>query len=423
MAGTSGNPLISRRLPAPWQGGSQTAGKKAQVAPDTLEVESTIRIRHLLDGIRGAYYANQRVRQGVTLDRVERADMEYASPDSSRKLVVLAKYLFLEIWMLGLEEKLGEAIAGMEGGGHGRLARTLRRDLETMRTIADLRNRYSAHPTFPLKEAIARVEGHGFARFWQCARRLLLLREDAGLVSQKSGPPSLEGPRQAAAGLPYRLPTSMEIEEATRRHEGPLHDISWPRDDSLEIMRDCMVCIRALHEEFRIALSLFGGSPSAANSERLCNTVYSLKYVVLEMDDFIDRYVGLGLPDEPHFLDQGGKSRRSKRYEKYRNKYSAHRDSEKRVVSLLQLLGSPIMPTLVLDMHEALCLSGRLFPDSEPEGRIRLPTRDEIGAMEGEMCAFRQDLHRWLGDRAAGAEHVRECDRFHAHIKGICGLG
>ncbi|RNJ74434.1 MAG: hypothetical protein EB832_00010 [Thaumarchaeota archaeon S14] len=392
-------------------------GRRGGGAPDTLEVENTARIRYLLEAIKGAYYVNLRVRQDVALGQKGRADEPSASPELTLKLVVLAKYLFLEIWMLGMEGTVREAICGMERDGRPGPARALRQDLETMKFINDMRHKFSAHPTFPLCVAIERIEQGGFARFWQCARRLLLLREAVGAAPGKGRPPcrALE-PCRDVAGIPYGLPTREEQEDATNRHESPEHDVKWPEANSRQIMQECAMCIRALLEEFRVSLELHRRIPDTANRERLCRTAYSTKYAVLEMGDFIDRYKDLRLSDMPRFLDQ------EKKYEKYRNQYAAHRDKFGRVVSLLQLLGSPIMPNLILDMHEAICLSRRLFPMPAPAGGLVLPTLDEINQMEAEICAFRQDLHEWAVDGAAGAEHRRECAEFHAHIKRVCGL-
>jgi len=398
--------------------------------PDTLGVENTVRTGYLMERIRGAYYANSRVRQQVVLGEAAREEMPLASPESTLKIVVAAKYLFLEICVLEIQGeevwrlteaergRYDEIICEVEAAGCGDLAGAFRQDLETVRLIVDLRDKYSSHPTFPLREAIARIDGEGFERFWQCARRLLLLKRAAETASGWDNPPAHPPDSgQEISGLPHRFPTEAELEEVKRAHEGPMLKARWPKCWSRQVMRECAACIRILLDEFCIARSLHQTSQSAENKARLCNTVYSLKYAVLEMHNFIESYAKLNLSGNPGFM------KRKKWYKRFKNQYGAHTDEDRRVVSLTQLLGkAALMQMLVLDMHEALCLSRRLFEDFEPQDRIRLPTRAEIASMDADIEGAHQTLHRRLGGRFASGEHEKRCAEFRARIQKMCGL-
>lgn len=403
---------------------------KGRSLPDTLGVENTIRTGYLLETIRGAYYTNARIRQQVTLERKEREEIPLAPPGATLKILVSAKYLFLEISNLELqgmevceitkaEGKYEEIIAEVEGMGCGDLAGTFRRDLETLRLIVDLRSRFSSHPTFVHEVAISRIESAGFGEVWQCARRLVLLKGAIEAASREANRPAhtpyggLE-----ISGLPYRIPTREERNAVGRTHEGPKHRVEWPGCCEREIMREGAACIRSLLDEIDIASALHGTSPSPENKARLCNTVYSLKYAVLEMHNFIRCYKKLNLAGKPGFME------RRKLYKTFKNQYGAHNDKERKVASLVQLLNKDrLMRMVVLDMHEALCVSRRLFEDYVPKGQIGLPTHSEIDGMDAGIEGVRQRLHDRLGDRLADGEHARRCAEFHSYVQGKCGLG
>lgn len=398
--------------------------------PDTLGVENAIRTSYLLETIRGAYYANARIRQQVTLDWEDREEMALASPESTLKILVNAKYLFLEISNLELqgmevweitkvEGKYEEIIVEVERAGCGDLAGVFRKDLETLRSIVDLRNKFSSHPTFAHEVVISRMESVGFGEIWQCARRLLLLKDAIEAAPRGGGPPAR--PTYGGleiSGFPYRLPTREERGAARRAREGPRHRVEWPKRCAREIMQEGAACIRALLDEIDIASTLHRGSPSTENKARLCDTVYSLKYSVLEMHNFIECYKCLRLVAKPGFLE------RARLYRKFKNQYGAHNDEERKVASLVQLLNnSRLMRMIVLDMHEALCVSGRLFDDYMPQGQISLPTRDEAARMDAEIEGVRQRLHDRLGDRFSDGGRARRCHGFRRYVQGRCGLG
>lgn len=406
--------------------GRKKAG--AAAVPDTLGAENAIRTGYLLERIRGAYYVNSRIGKQVTLGDSGRPEMPLASPGATLKIVVNAKHLFLDICSIELrgeevvslvDEKrgrYGKVIDEVAEAGCGDLADIFRRDLETTRRIVDIRNRFSAHPTFPLGEAIRRIEEEGFGKFWQCARRLLLLKDAMEATSCGDCQPARAAAGGLrASGLPYRIPLGEELAQTEKAHEGPIHKIEWPEGSQRQIMRECAACIRVLLDEFHAAHALFQSSPSPENRSRLCDTVYSTKYAVTEMHDFIERYGKLELAGRPGFMDRQGP------YETFRNQYGVHNDANRRVKSLVQLLNHPgLMSMLLLDMHEALCLSGRLYEEFEPRDRMRLPTRGEIAVMDAEIEDIRQRLRGRLGDRFADGEHERRCAEFRAYIQDRC---
>lgn len=406
--------------------GKKKAGAAAM--PDTLGVENTIRTGYLLERIRGAYYVNKHIGKQVTLGDPGRPDMPLASPGATMKILVSAKHLFLDICTieLGGEEvvdlvderrgRYGKVIREVAEAGCGDLAGIFRRDLETTRRIVDIRNRFSAHPTFPLEEAIRRIEKEGFAKFWQCARRLLLLKDaiEATPCGDCQPARTVTGGLRAS-GLPYKIPTGEEMARVKKAYEGPIHKIEWSEGSQRQIMRECAACIRVLLDEFLTSHALCQSSPSAENRSRLCDAVYSTKYAVTEMHDFVKRYERLGLAGRPGFMDRQGP------YKTFRNQYGAHNDEDRRVTSLVQLLNhSGLMSMLLLDMHEALCLSGRLYEELEPRDQIRLPSRGEIAGMDAEIEDVRQRLRERLGSRFANGEHERGCAEFRAYIQDRC---
>jgi len=405
-------------------------GRGKRDTPNTLGVENITRTDYLLGRIGEAYYANKRIGQQVTLGGARREEMALASPAETLKILVNAKYLFVEMAGLELrgrevgeltkvEAKYVEIMDEVEAAGCGDLAEVFRHDLETMRRMVELRSKFGAHPIFSFKGAMEQIGQDGFGKFWQCARRLLLLKDAVEATSRGIASPvraAHGGPN--APGLPHRLPTGEELEGVTGEHEGPGLEVEWPEDCPLPVMRDCATCIQALLDEFCISFRLHRESPSAASRERLCNTVYSLKYAVLEMHDFIVRYGTLELAPRPKFLGRADK------YKWFRDHYAAHNDKCLLVVSLVQLLDDPrIMPMLILDMHEALCVSRRLFERIEPSEQIMLPTSEEIARMDGEIETVRKRLRDQLGERFANGDHRRQRAEFRAYIRDRCGLG
>lgn len=402
----------------------------AGAPPNTLGVENATRTCYLLKTIRGAYYENARIRQQVTLDREERKERQLASSGSTLKILVRAKYLFLEIsnleihgmevWEIAKTDgKYEKIITEVERMGCGDLAGVFRRDLETMRLIVDLRNRFSSHPTFAHGAAIARIEKAGFGELWQCARRLLLLKDAIEAASREDASPT--GAADSGlriSGFPYRIPTAEERRVVKRAHEGPRHMPAWTKKCTREIMQECAACIRVLLDEIDIASALHGGCPSAENKARLCNTVYSLKYAILEMHNFIECYKRLKFGGKPGFLGQ------KNLYKRFKNQYGAHNDKDLRIVSLVELLNNTrLTQMLVMDMHEALCVSKRLFEDFEPQRLISLPSRNETVVMDAEIEDVRQRLRDRLGGKFADSEHARRCSEFHAYVQDRCGLG
>lgn len=399
-------------------------GKKAAGMENTLDAESTIRIHYLRDRIRSLYYANYHIGQDVTLDGTKNAETSHASPEATLKIMAYARHLFLEIWQTEmLVDPIGKILerAGVEG--HPRLGELIEQDPDVAGLVEQVRQRFSVHPDFTIKEAIDKIEATGFDRFWMGAQRILMFRDAVSAVTYTAEALD-EQIRNAgkASILPARSLTAEERRRLEKRYRSDVYDVDWKNEKSMQVFQESVACLGVLMDEHRVSTSLHRCYRTQETMERLVAATYSLKYVIQGVHDFICAYRGLGIPTSKESPTEPELFAREKRYLKYRNKYASHRDDE-HVPSVMLVFGdSAFVSELARDVEEIMILSRRLCPGYRPTARIALPTRERAARMDKEMDDLRLQTYGWLGDRLANSEYEKKCDELRGAVAAAHGL-
>jgi len=397
-------------------------GKKAAGMENTLDAESTIRIHYLRDKIRGLYYANRHVRQDVSLGGVKDSEQSHASPEATIKIMVYARYLFMEIWQTGmLVDPIGEILKKKGVREHPQLGRMIDQDPKTADLVEKMRQRFSTHPSFTLGNAIGEIGAMGFERFWLSAQRILMFKDAVSVATYTPG--ALDGAiRDAgkAAVLPAETLTGGERRMLEKRYAGPAYGVKWGDVKSMRILQESVACLVVLMDEHRVATALHRCYRTQETMQRLVAATYNLKYVILEAYEFIFAYKELGIPTgkespEPEFLE------RKKKYCEYRKRYAAHQD--RRVPSVMLIFeDSGFVSKLARDVEEIIVLSRRLCPGYMPTERIPLPTREKIDVMDKEISDLRLQSHEWLGNRFVNSEYEKRCDELRGAVAAAYGL-
>jgi len=403
--------------------GDVTPGKGDARMENTLGAENTIRTHYLRDKIRGLYYANRHIRQDVSLDGIRGAELGHASPEATLRIMVYARYLFLEIWQSGMLVDPIDEILKREGvERHPQLGWLIEQDPKTAELVEKMRQRFSTHPSFTIKEAMEEMEAIGFERFWLRAQRVLMFKDAVSAVTYTPG--ALDAAIRDAGKASARPAKSLTVEERHRlekRYGSPAYDVDWGEGNTRSILQECVACMEVLMDEHRVATALHRCYRTRETMERLVGATYNLKYVILEVYEFIRIYKTLGIPTSPESPTEPELFERKKKYCKYRKRYAAH--GEGRVPSVMLIFeDAAFMPELARDVEEIIILSRRLCPGYSPTARIALPTREKADEMDREMEDVRVKSHEMLGDEAMGLEYEKKCDELRGAVAAAYGL-
>lgn len=406
--------IIPRGIPPELMGGEEQAEEAANLER-TLAAEGAIRVHYMRDRVRGMYYANRRVRRDAHRGVEVRPALRHASRESALKIMVYARYLFLEIWQSRLLEETAEATLERMGiRDCPQLEGIIGQDPDTRELVKRMRNRFSANPDLTLEEAMGEIGHEGFKRFWRCVQRIIVFQDAAGAASYRPWP--LNGAAEAA-GIGLFPADSMLWEEKLRlikRYGKSPYSVNWGTGNSRQIMQECAACIRVLLDDYMAAATLHQCYHTAETLQRLVSSTYGLKYIILEVSKFAHMYRTLGIPNEPKFLA------REKKYKMYRNWYAAHSDA--RVPSILHIARDrEFAPELVRDAEEITVLSQRLFAGLGTGARIELPTGQEVEEMEREEADLRTQARAQLGGRLTGSGLGRRREELRAIVASMYG--
>ena len=397
--------------------------KKAPDMENTLDAEGTIRMHYLRDNIRGIYYTNRHIGQDVSLDGIKKAELGRASPAATLKVMVYARYLFLEIWQSGiLVDPIDEIMKRSGVEKYPRLAGLIEQDPKTAELVEKMRQRLSTHPSFTLREAIDEIEPIGFERFWLHAQRILMFKDAVSVVTYTPG--SMEGDIKNAGNasvLPAKSLTWKEKHRLKKRYERPAYDVDWGKGETRRLLQECVACLRALMDEHVVSTALHRCYKTQKTLERLVSSTYNLKDVSLEVYEFMRVYKTLGIPHSPESPTEPEFFARKKKYCRYRNKYAAHDD--KHVPSIMLIFeDSSFVSELARDVEEIIILARRLCGDYKPDAEIPLPTHEKTYEMDAEIDDLGRQSHEWLEGKFQDSEYMKKCDELRAAVAAAYGL-
>jgi len=407
--------IIPWCLPPGSMDGGEEAAERAANLERTLAAEGAIRVHYMRDRVRDLYYANRRTRRGAPHARAGVAGLSHASRESTLKIMVYARYLFLEIWQSRLLEETAEATLERMGiRDCPQLGGIIERDPDTRKLVEGMRHRFSANSNLTLEGAIAEIGHEGFKKFWRCVQRIIVFQDAVGAVSYRPWP--LNSAAEAASG-PLFPANPMPWEEKLRlikRYSRSTYNVDWGTGNSRQIMQECAACTRVLLDDYMAAASLHRCYHTAETLQRLVSSTYGLKYIILEVNKFAHIYKTLGIPNEPKFLAK------EKKYKMYRNRYAAHSDA--RIPSILHIARDHgFAAELVRDAEEITVISQRLFAGLGTGARIELPTGQEIEAMELEVADLRLQARAQLGRRLTESGFGKRRDELRSIVASMYG--
>jgi len=397
--------------------------KKAPDMENTLDAEGTIRMHYLRDNIRGIYYTNRHIGQDVSLDGIKKAELGRASPAATLKVMVYARYLFMEIWQSRILEDTIEATLERKGmHEYAQLEGMIEQDRDTKALVEKMRHRFSTHPNFTLEQAIEEIGAMGFQRFWMCVQRILMFKDAISVVSYT--PRSFEGIIKNVGNadiLPVKTLTWEEKRGFKKRYESPAYDVDWGEGETRRLLQECVACLKTIMDEHMVSTALHRCYKTQKTLERLVSSTYNLKYVILEVYEFMRVYKTLGIPHSPESPTEPEFFARKKKYCLYRNKYAAHDD--KHVPSIMLIFeDSSFVSELARDVEEIIILARRMCGDYKPNAEIPLPTHKKTYEMDMEMDKLRKQSHEWLGNKFLNSEYEIKCDELRAAVTAAYGL-
>ncbi len=387
--------------------------EKKDGAEDTLDAESTIRMHYLRDKIRDGYYVNQHIPLSVSPDEISRAEISHASPESTQQLMVWMRYLILELWQTGLlDDNMDEIIKKFDLKEHHKLCEILEQDDDVKDFVQRMRQRFSTHASFTSEKAVEEIESLGFRKLWKYVLLIILFKDAIRTVCYKPCDINLE---ELNTGK-YIVPPDEIITETKRQklklfYDKMSFDIELEKYDKARIMRDCAICLNIMRDDLMIATKLHRCYGTEETLILYVNAIYNMKYMILELHEFIKHCDELKIPSSLGFMT------RKKKYKEIRGQYSAHRDKDERITSIMQLFEDPDRwSNVVQDVEEATILSKKLFPNMKINSKLRLPTKSQIVEIKQEIEDVRLACHKQYDGKFIDGEYDKKCQKIRRQV-------
>ncbi|MDD9812991.1 MAG: hypothetical protein OXU37_01760 [Thaumarchaeota archaeon] len=354
-------------------------------------LESNIRLRYLI----GEIYAQHGLPQDAQLsDRPHRSRLQ--TPTTSWMLTLLAaRYLVLELWNFGdmHQTHYRKAMDGLEVRDRKGLHMILDGHGDVRGSLKRMRDKSVAHTERDFGEFSREITAMGLARLVHYARAALMFQDAIYRTIPHEG--VQERPEQKPNPRSLAFPTDADTEAFKKKHSSlcPVQ-VMENRPRECTVIRDLQLSLLVLYAKFQEAA--FEKEDNTLDSHlRFTEQVYTSKYMILDIDNFIVEIKKLGISlAEPGFLLREGL------YRNLRNDYAGHTRVNK-VASLQELLerNPDILRDMLLDMAEIDVVASRLLarcPDTLIR-EITPMTPEQISEIDRKMAAVQLESHRHYG--------------------------
>lgn len=310
------------------------------------------------------------------------------------RLLLLTRCLILELWTFqtihGHYMRIKGGLTVERTGGldmiikghrvHGRL-KSLRDDI--------------AHSGTTLGEFACKINSLGLDSYVYYARAALMF-EDAAYQKIPHAHHRREGREMIPIENPFMVPGFTERDTFAKKYsEIDFDPNAERRKRECTIMRELNHSLRMLYRGFCKAERERESNPPHGRF-RFNDHLYNVKYMILDIYCFIEKFRKLGLHDivTPGFISREGI------YEELRHDYSAH-TKIKKIRSVEDMLGTrpSLLGDMLLDIVEIDALASRLLErfEAPPTGEIRPISVEQSEKMNQKLWSMQVESHRFYG--------------------------
>jgi len=399
---------------------SHLAAQKDHAWVYTAVYESNVRVRYWLDKIDLGHGGPAKSRPSAAAP-----GLEPVAPNT----VVAARYLALEIddfW--GLYDANCGLVGGMDIDDPEGVYAAMRRQGGTRKAIREMRERFGARAGWTFEEASARIDGVGLERLVLYAH-LVLMFQDAvyRTIPGRYSKNRLHAVRQLQVCAELGPPTTGEEREAGEAYNALSVAFSGEKtQDRYVAMHESALCMLSMYASFVDAVK--GHERDALEGYLGFSVeVYSVKYMMLELANFVEQYAGMGvalargkIAFTPRFLG------RRKIYQEFRDGYAGHRRADG-IGGLREMVEKTpgLISDMLYDIVEAGALASRLareFKEHRPCAP-RLMTDMETRRMEGRLETVRRAIVEHYGNGFADPGQEQDALRRMEEVRRILGVG
>lgn len=398
---------------------SHLAAQKDYAWAYTAVYESNIRVRYWLDKIDLRHGGSAGSRLGAAA-----RGLKPVVPNT----VVAARYLALEIddfWRL-YDASCG-LVRDMDIDDPEGVYGAMRRQGGTRKAIREMRGRFGARSGWTFGEASARIDGVGLERLVLYAH-LVLMFQDAvyRTIPGRYSKNRLHDVRQLQVCAELRPPTTREEREAGETYNALSVAFSGEKTQGRYVaMRESALCMLLMYASFVDAVRGHGRD-ALEGYLGFSVEVYSVKYMILELANFVEQYAGMGvvlargkIAFTPRFLG------RRKLYQEFRDGYAGHRRADG-IGGLREMVekAPSLISDILRDIVEADALASRLareFKKYRPCAP-RLMTDMETRRMEGRLDTVRRAIIEHYGAGFADPGQEQDALRRREEVSRILGV-
>lgn len=387
----------------------------------TAVSESNIRVRYWLDKI----YRQHGIYNNPEQDLL---DVLTQKPVFVHINIMIAiRYLALEIYdFWELYNKNHDLVKDLEIKDPAGIYRIIQ-ECGIIRELREIRNEFGAHPGWAFEKAAERIAAMGLDRFVLNAH-LVLMFQDAvcRTMPSRHRRDHVHDVRQAQISVkvdPVTRSEGEKIKESYANTSVVFKDQK--RRDLYVTMHESVLCMMLLHESFNEAREHYGKNTLAA-IQRFSNEVYNVKYMILEMANFIKQYeeMKLDVTKDGRVFERGFMARKSL-YNEFRNNYAAHtrQDGINGIQALIEKQPD-ILSCVLRDIVEADNLVTRLsseFPEYE-QCSLRLMTSTEISRVQRKLDRIRKESNEHYGNEFVDPDQEQTMQRRKEEVRRILGL-
>ena len=383
--------------------------------------ESNIRIRYWINQI---YVQHNSSLQPIR-DSPERAMLQ----PSLRFLNVLSsiRYLVLEICeFLELCERDHRVVGRAELKDPGGIYRIIQEQGRVRDDIKKMRDGFGARPAWTFKEISEQVESMGLDTFVLYAH-LVLMFQDAvyGTIPSRYH-------RDERPVKPWQVPVSWmpvtveEVREMEKAYEGMSVSPKKEHQSECATMHESLLCLMMLDINFTNVSEHIGEETLDAHM-KFSNEVYNLKYMILELANFVEQYEKLA----PEVKTRTGKEIvpdflvRKEKYFALRDLYSAHTQFDDSPGIQQIITENPdLVSKMLRDVQEARIIVTKMSPEfQEYEAcAVSLMTDMEMDGVERELDYIRGEFNECNGNGFGEISRDQALQKKRERMKKILGV-
>ncbi|MDD9808271.1 MAG: hypothetical protein OXU25_00365 [Thaumarchaeota archaeon] len=385
--------MMAAPRPAPHGGDGQL---------DDVSIENSVRLKCWIERLEDLHYAPDmfsEISRGARLGLAPRAP-----PGPSLHLLCCLRYLVLEAWQFTRIHDItySEVVGNLDVPSPGCLHGIIQSTPGIKRLLRPMRNDFAAHSGRPMEELDAEMERVGLRNFVLYARSIVMFQDAVRALPKRSPEPEI-GPGSIQKRLiEVGAGHADYVAERVSACEGIQARIDPERHPSIcSAMTDRVECLNML--VLRFLRTGIRDPTSIKEQKELTDVMLDSKYMVLELDGFIEQYdrAAMEYPGLAAFCPNLLGNRDA--YRRIRNGYSAHAEAG-RIPGFNSLIGNnpDLLVHIIRDTLEAGALAERILPGrAAGSPRARLLTYAELHDIELELRRIRERTTKYYEDALA----------------------